>query len=84
MKKPAIASRLLALVTLAAIGLTLIYVPSELLEKYEIAVRLGPVWGRVYLVTVGVGLAAIIGSAGWLLWRLTIASRRKRRTLRRR
>ncbi|MCA9262894.1 MAG: DUF697 domain-containing protein [Planctomycetales bacterium] len=71
-------SRLLLLVVLAAIGFGLVYLPDKLVQQYQRAQQLGPVWGYLYLGFVGTGCVLLIVSTSWTFYRLVRASRRKR------
>ena len=75
----------LMLVVLAAVaGFALMFLPSWLIAKYETANSLGSVWGTIYLITVGVGGALLIGSFAWKVWKLWGASIMKKRRRQRR
>ena len=54
----------------AALGIGLIYLPGWIIDKYEMINALGSVWGILYLIPVIVGLTPLIGSAGWIVWKL--------------
>ena len=54
----------------AALGIGLIYLPGWIIDKYEMINALGSVWGILYLIAVFVGLTLLIGSAGWIVWKL--------------
>ena len=54
----------------AALGIGLIYLPGWIIDKYEMISALGSVWGILYLIAVFVGLTLLIGSAGWIVWKL--------------
>ncbi len=68
---------LLLLVTLALVGLLMMYVPSYLLDNYHKVAGLGTVWVYVYFSVVGVGGVLMLASTGWILWTLWSRSRRK-------
>lgn len=69
---------LLLVITLAAIGAALVYVPPLVVQQYKAVEELG---GRtavyVYFGVVGVGAALMLGSTGWIVWSLISATRRK-------
>ncbi len=66
-------------IALAAIGLILLQAPTWLLDKYESAKELGPIWGTLFLVVIGSGAVLLVGLFGWVVWRLIANTRRKRR-----
>jgi len=60
----------------------MVYLPGAIVEYFELAKRLGPTWGRVYLVATGLGIACLLLAACWavaVLWRNTRKKRRLRR-----
>ncbi len=69
----------LLLLVLAAAGGALVYLPSVMMQQYQNALQLGPLWGKLYLAVVGLGGSLLAGSSAWLAWRLWIASRLKRK-----
>ena len=54
-KLPILSNRLLLLAALGLIGFLLVYLPSTVIDQYRAAKELGPLWGTLYLATVGVG-----------------------------
>ncbi|MFO0913406.1 MAG: GTP-binding protein [Pirellulales bacterium] len=71
-------NRLLLIFFLAVLGFVLVYVPTKLLDLYTQARELGPVWSMVFFAVVGTGGLLLTGTAGWVVWQLTGASRRRR------
>lgn len=67
------------LLVFAAAGAALLYLPTVVMQQYQNALQLGPLWGRLYLAVVGIGGCMLAGSTGWLVWRLWKASRVKRK-----
>ncbi len=69
------------LILAAALGLALIWLPSWLIDQYNTISQLGSVWGTLYLAVVGIGFVLLVGSLGWMFWRLwgrSIAKRMRR------
>lgn len=66
------------LVALAAFGFLLVYIPPQIVAQYEAVSRLGKVWVYVYFGVVGLGGAIMLGCSLWILWQLTLRSRKKR------
>ena len=54
----------------AALGIGLIYLPGWIIDKYQMISALGAVWGILYLIAVFIGMALLIGSAAWVIWKL--------------
>ncbi len=79
MRSPLPRPNLLLLVVLAAIGAALVYLPGLLVRQYEKARLLGPTWGTVYLLVVGLGGVLLAGSSLWTIVKVWRASRRKAR-----
>ncbi len=77
-KLPFLSHRLLLLAGLAFVGFLLVYLPSTVINQYRAARDLGPLWGILYLVTVGVGGSLLAGVSGWIVWRITANTWRKR------
>lgn len=77
-------SGLLLLFVVACIGAALVFLPNLIATNYAAIAGLGWPWGIVYLSVVGIGLALLIGSAGWTLWKLYGASLAKKRLRQRR
>lgn len=77
-------SGILILVVAAITGIGLIWLPGWIIDNYQTAVGLGSVWGTLYLVAVGIGALLLLGSTGWILWRLFGATISKKRRLERR
>lgn len=69
----------LLLVTLAFFGYLLVTIPPRLIEVYRQAQELGPVASWAYVGTLVVGSVLLAGASGWILLRLYLASRGKRR-----
>jgi uncharacterized protein len=65
------------LVTLAAIGFLLVYIPPKIVEQYDRVKQLGPAATYVYFALVGLGAAILFGISGTVLWRLWRSGRRK-------
>ncbi len=72
-------SGLLLVIVAATMGLLLIYLPSWIISNYEAISKFGSIWGTIYLVVVAIGLLLVIGSVGWVFWKLWGASLAKRR-----
>lgn len=72
-------NRVLLLLALAALGLLLLYVPTQLIDLYERAGRLGPFWASLYLGTVLLGGLLLLISSGWIVWRVARVTAKKRR-----
>ncbi len=70
-------SGLLFTAVAAAIGLTLIYLPGWVIDKYQVVASLGAFWGYLYLAVVIAGTVLFLGSLLWTVWRLWGASRLK-------
>jgi small GTP-binding protein len=68
---------LLLIVTLAFLGFLLIAVPSFLVNQFKDIQD--PTWATVYGITVGAGFLLVLVSFLWILLRLWLATRRKRR-----
>ncbi|MAR13250.1 MAG: hypothetical protein CL681_25185 [Blastopirellula sp.] len=73
------ASRLLMLLVVAVCGYLLFSVPPKILEQYEVVKEMGSVWVYLYFGTVGLGAAILLGTVGWILWKLFASTRRKKR-----
>ena len=52
---------LLLLITLAAIGVLLVWIPPQMLDQYERISRLGPPWTYFYFAIVGTGAVILLG-----------------------
>jgi small GTP-binding protein len=68
------------LIALAGVGALLVAAPPVIVSQYERAQRLGNVAGTVYLATMGVGAALLIGVAAYVglrLWRNTREKRQR-------
>jgi hypothetical protein len=63
-------SGLMLLVAAAVCGIALIWLPNWLVNQYQSARSLGSVWGTLYLIVVGGGVALFVGSTGWMIWTL--------------
>lgn len=73
------------LVVLAALlGFALIYLPGWVISNYKTVAGFGRIWGILYLVLVGIGVALLFGSAVWTIWKLWGASISKKRKRERR
>jgi small GTP-binding protein len=77
-KLSAYSKRIVPLVTVALIGLLLVYLPAAIMSQYRAAKELGSIWGGLYLGTVAVGAALLACVSGWIVWQLASNSRRKR------
>jgi len=77
-------SGVLLVVTFAALGGALVWLPPSLVDGYRRALELHPVWGGLYLAVVGTGALVLGLMAVWLLVRLWRNTRRKRDQRRRR
>ncbi|MFP4145688.1 MAG: YcjF family protein [Phycisphaeraceae bacterium] len=65
----------------AVVGYLLVTMPGEMFDQYQRAAERGPLWGAGYLAIVGLGLALLLGSIGWILWNLwrnTRATRKRK------
>lgn len=74
-------SGLIFLVAAAVCGLALIWLPDWLARQYQFATSMGQVWGTVYLVVIGCGVALLAVSTisiVWKLWGRSIAKRLRR------
>ena len=77
-------SGIFLVIAAAALGFVLIYLPSWIISNYDAISKLGRIWGTLYLIVVGLGVALLLGSIGWTVWKLSGASiAKKRRTERR-
>ncbi|MEM7454480.1 MAG: GTP-binding protein [Planctomycetota bacterium] len=79
-------SGVMLLLIAAGLGFALVFLPTMIISQYETLAAFGEIWGILYLVVVGLGLLLLLGSAGWIVWKLWGASaakarRRKRRNL---
>ena len=77
-------SGFLIVILAAALGVALLYLPNWLISNYETASRLGSFFGWLYLIVIGTGLALVLGSFVWTVWKLWGASIMKNRQRERR
>ena len=63
-------SGFLIIIVAAFAGLALVLLPSWLMSQYQAAQAAGQIWGTIYLVVIGTGLALLAGSSLWLFWKL--------------
>ncbi len=68
---------ILLLVTLAAAGVLLVWLPPRMLEQYERIKNLGPPWTYFYFGLVGTGAAILLTLTGMVIWKIAAATRRK-------
>lgn len=68
----------LLVIVLAFVGFLMIYIPGQIIAQYEVIREAGPVWVAVYLTVVGVGVALLLGTSGWIVGRLWWRTRQKR------
>ena len=79
MAKNSLINRIFLIIALAALGALLVYLPTTLMEQYRAAKELGAFWGTIYLVVIGIGGALLLGTSGWVAWKMFGASLRKKR-----
>ena len=72
-------NRISTLAVLALVGALLIYLPMMAYGQFKAAKELGSVWGTLYLVVVGTGTAILAGLSGWMIWKITRTSWRKKK-----
>jgi uncharacterized protein len=72
------------LVTLAALGLLLAWLPMQVVEQYHAVKEFGPFWIWVYFITVGLGAGLFLGTTGYVLWLLWYRGRKKQERRRQR
>ena len=65
------------IVTLAAVGFLLVYIPPKIVEQYDRVKQMGPAATYIYFALVGGGAAILAGVGGTVLWRLWRATREK-------
>jgi small GTP-binding protein len=70
-------TRFFLLLVLAGLGVALIYLPGKVYEQYERAMKLGDLWGKVYLAAVGAGAVMLGGATLAITVRLWRSTRRK-------
>lgn len=69
---------ILLLVSLAAVGGLLLWLPPMLLDHYERAQALGPPWSWLYLGAIGLGGALVFGTLGYVIYRVLRSTWRKK------
>jgi uncharacterized protein len=67
----------LLLVSLAGLGLLLMWLPTQILQLYQAAKELGPTFVTIYFTIVGVGGVLFFGTSGYMLYRMWSHGRRK-------
>jgi small GTP-binding protein len=70
-------SGILLIVTLAAAGVLLVWLPPRLLEQYDRIKALGPPWTYFYFALVGTGAAILLSLALMVVWRIAAATWKK-------
>lgn len=66
------------IVSLAAVGFLLVWLPPQIIEQYDRVQALGPGWTYAYFGLVGAGALLLLFAACGGLWTLWSATRRKR------
>lgn len=61
---------ILLLVTLAAVGALLVWLPPTVIDHYERAQSLSLPWNYLYLGAMGLGAALLLGTLGTVIWKL--------------
>ena len=72
-------NRFLLLMVLAAIGVSMVSVPSLIIKNYQFVSELGRFGTYLYLGTVGIGGAILLVLSFGILWKLWRGSARKRK-----
>jgi uncharacterized protein len=70
-------NRIVLVLTLAALGVLLVWLPPRLLDQYERIQRIGPPWTYFYFGVVGLGSLILLGLTIGILWQLVRNTRRK-------
>lgn len=66
------------LIALAAAGMLMVWVPTQVVEQYQAVKDLGEFWVYLYFSVVGTGAAILLGVTGYTLY--TLWSRRSPQT----
>ncbi len=65
------------LAALAGLGLLMVWLPSQVVQRYHDVKELGPLSIYLYFIVVGLGAALFLGTTGSVVWTLWRNSRRK-------
>ena len=76
MKPLRFSNGILLVVSLAAIGVLLVWLPPQILDQYERMQRLGPPWTYLYFALVGSGGAILLALSVGIVWKLWSGTRR--------
>src|SRR5690349_15488702 len=72
------ANGIFLIVSLAAVGFLLVWLPPQIVEQYDRVKALGPGWTYAYFGLVGIGAALLLFAGCGAIWTLWSGTRRKR------
>ena len=72
-----LSNRIVLVLTLAALGILLVWLPPRLLDQYERIQRIGPPWTYFYFALIGLGALLLVGLSVGILWQLIRNTRKK-------